>query len=318
MKKINIAVLDDFIDTDIYSKKNTELKQTHIIKDNKKNKIVPNHGERVIATINKYSNEKKVYYKYNVFNYGKPSDRVIEVLKDLLELPIDLIVMSFTIKNEKCRKKIHNLCKALTEKNKIIVAADSNDFKRNSFPATFNSVIGTGHTLCKKNNIIWTGKSDIQVLANVAPEFVCVQSKFWVFNGTSKANAIVASTICQIIVKGITGYEDVLAEIKRRCKDNTIEILKESLKEECCSNINLNKIIVSMLQEKGYKDINQKQNVNLPNITNSIYELENLILMLSERLKINLSDKEFGFTDFNTSYALVNYLELKTHDKKEK
>lgn len=114
------------------------------------------HGTYVLNTIQKYSKTRKVLYDiYNIFDeQGKASSKaLICALEEIVEYPVDIIVISLTC-SANHKKKLVEVINILKNKNIYILAAANNKLG-NNYPACLSEVFGVKGKALFRNNIIY-------------------------------------------------------------------------------------------------------------------------------------------------------------------
>lgn len=148
MQKIRIAIIDSGIDTNnsYFSKYIYDGK--HIWCERGKCSIKKNfhddngHGTLCASVILKECKDVEFYIIKIMNKYGVTNLETLEcALEYLQKETIDIISLSLSIVEGTYSKKIKSLCNYYREKGVIIVCSFSNK-KKNSYPASFKSVIG--------------------------------------------------------------------------------------------------------------------------------------------------------------------------------
>jgi len=304
VNEIRIAVLDDAVDAGQLQQNGCNIMvETNFHYD----KNVPSHGMRVIATIEKYSNCPKQYHFYSIYDeIDTCSQTVLQTLKILAEKDIDIIVMSFTISNESMDEAITEICNELKEKGTIIVAsADNRD--DNNFPADLDSVIGVGRTFCSKDDVIVNNNERIQVLANVLPEFVKIGEKAWLFSGTSKANAIVAANLVNIISEKKLKFSQLLEVLYEKT------MLSKKIHDIDSGIFNIDRHIelVKYMYNKGYiiSFNDEREELLFDKMANGLDELGEVVSHAVKYLNMDAEIYDMEYNDFISSFKIINYAE---------
>lgn len=304
MRKLSVAILDDYIDEEYVDLIGCEKEIFNCVLTQRNNTVI-SHGTKVMATIEKYSKKNVKYLFYSVYNdLSKSSEHIADILSRLIVCKVDVLVMSLTIDNMEIHSRICKLCNELMENGTIIVAAASND-EELSFPATVNSVVGVGKSFCVDDEIVWNGYEGIQILANVMPEFVDIKNEMHLFSGTSKANAIVAAKIINILSENKYGFNDLIKCLRNRSVDD----VRRPKKNEKCINRILHRKLLGFLKENGYNVKVGDEEVLFNVIVQDIERFTELVQISAIFLGIEDALEEMHYCEFGSSYAMINYLE---------
>lgn len=237
------------------------------------------HGSLVVATIEKYCHEKKMYYIYDVYNTKKQEKEIIKALWKCLLEQIDVIVMSFTIPINIYYLPIALLLSILSKHNIVIVAADNNSKEKKGYPAFSKYTIGVGNA---ESKLMEFGKRGIQVIENVKPEFVQCGENYCLFSGTSKANAIVAARV-------------VKSELNIRQKALIKTIHKQNDKNET-------------IIKKCKKVLITEKNINFFSGDYDIHTIEKMVLLLLKEYNMEKFCLEMEFEDIESIETVANFI----------
>lgn len=305
MKPICVVILDDRVGQDILQGiQSRVIWKDAISEDSIEGGL--SHGSRVVATIEKYHASTKQYWVYNIFRNDCPSKRVMEILEELLYEAVDVIVMSFHISNKEQYKPLEAICTKLQEKGVILVASDTNHQREPAMPATLSNVVGVGRIASEGNKLFWGKTPEIQVYANVLPEFVRIGAQFWLFAGTSKANGIVAAEIIRLLESGICGYAAIIKELKKRCMEEQESLSRERI---TCVNPVLHEDVLKLLCQQRFISKDKTGEICLPECTSDIDGLGEVVQAILRNYQKEEQILQLKYSDFETTYAMVRFLE---------
>ncbi len=161
------------------------------------------HGTKVTSCMKQYCPQAKLFI-INIYqnNLVTSSELLLEALKYLLTVDVDMINISLAVNSEENVAEINNVLMQLCDQGKIIVASVKNGLK-SSFPAESPYCIGV---LGKKDipigKFIIDDTQTIQITTSVLPEQVeTLQGQRNLFGGNSKAAACTTGCIASIMVE---------------------------------------------------------------------------------------------------------------------
>lgn len=212
---VKIAVIDtgvnyDMLKPDIAITENVALTiiekdgQAYVkISEGKSYEIIKEvtHGANVINTINKYAGNTELEIRvYDIF-CGKDKSSgvlIIEALREIMKNDVDIIVMSLTCDSE-YESDFIRFRDSILSKGVIFLSSMANDKKQNC-PSYLEFVYGVGELECCENgSYSFEPQREIQFLSNTECEFVGPLDKLQLFDGTSKATAVVAGKLAEYI-----------------------------------------------------------------------------------------------------------------------
>ncbi len=174
------------------------------------------HGTKVASCIKQYCPQAKLFI-INIYqnNLVTSSELLLEALKYLLAVEVDMINISLSVNSEENITEINNVLKQLYDQGKIIVAAVKNGLK-SSFPAESPHCIGVlGRKDIPIGRFIIDGTQTIQITTSVLPEQVedlCGQRIL--FGGNSKATSCTTGCGASIMIgKGRMNMETLCQEL---------------------------------------------------------------------------------------------------------
>ena len=237
------ALIREYVSLKQRTEDNLQEGEIEIKKNNTpQNADEASHGTLVVNTMVKYSREIPMeFYIYDVFDkYGKSSGSVlVEALRQILEMEIDIVVMSLTC-SMIYEEDFCQLRDTIEEKKVIMICSSSNSGKR-CCPAYLDFVYGVtgGKTnVCGKYRYE-TGR-ELQFWSDVQGEFIGTPGKYSFFCGTSKATAVVAGRLaCYLfengkdaLLKYLSCTHDELKDVVEEC-DCSDAVNKELLSKFC-------------------------------------------------------------------------------------
>lgn len=201
-KKIRIALIDSGIDSEFRCKSlcgasffyNAESK---ILKCEDDYLDSNGHGTYCAQIISSHCKDVEfVVVKVLDENNQGSCNALVEALKYIMPLTVDLVNLSISVFDITNRKEIEKLCLDLQKKGVIINVSVTNRCL-SSFPASLKSTIGVRGTLNIASNEIWYNqKKEIQCVANMMPVLVSWgNQKKTFFGGNSKATAVLTGLL---------------------------------------------------------------------------------------------------------------------------
>lgn len=159
------------------------------------------HGTKVINTILKYS--KNTIISFCVFDVYAGHEHasgalIVEAVKMAVDQKVDMIVGCLTC-DPVYRKDFDWLKEEVCQRRILFLAAASND-EKGDFPADLEYVLGvTGELPDAFGSYNYYHNQKLQFIANTQYEFVGNREHPQRFNGTSKATAMVAGRLAQLL-----------------------------------------------------------------------------------------------------------------------
>lgn len=264
-----IAVLDSGINEDYYANNDFvcdaigyEYQNGNVFKSTQKESIYDHfgHGTMCIDCIHRLQPDAKILSVKILNDEGKTSSEVLEkALLDLISSNVDIINLSLSL-TDKRYTSLEEICRALTDSGKLIVAACENNSDY-SIPAIFNSVIGvSGRQFNSVTDFIVNLENPIELICDRSPIIVRNGlNKFDLFKGNSKATCVATAMVSGIVSSNKNYAKN---EILRRIKDQEKpvsyveetyineprpreDVLKmsedvPSVEEFCCTNLGCN------------------------------------------------------------------------------
>ena len=169
------------------------------------------HGTKCAYVIQKYC-ESAFFFVLKVTQGGTSFSSLyilIEALKILIHMDIDVINISMSIIEKRENNELNNILKILRAQHKIVVISVKNG-KQESYPANNENCIGVReeNLFEYKHRFIYRGKSKIQVVTKFYPVFVHDQNlRYGWFFGNSMATAYISGIIGNYIEKN--GKENI-------------------------------------------------------------------------------------------------------------
>lgn len=161
------------------------------------------HGTKVASCMKQYCPQAKLFI-INIYQNNRvtSSELLLEALKYLLTVDVDMINISLAVNSEENFVEINNVLMQLCDQGKIIVASVKNGLK-SSFPAESPYCIGVlGRKDIPIGKFIIDDTQTIQITTSVLPEQVeTLQRQRILFGGNSKAAACTTGRIAGIMVK---------------------------------------------------------------------------------------------------------------------
>lgn len=206
MKRVKIAIIDSGLDMDIVTRKcivggeafyikNSELYWSDDFQD--KN----GHGTQCAYIIHKHCPTAMLYIiKITHLRSGYSSSiLLLEALKRLLEIDVDVINISLSVAGSSCKQEIDEVLKQLRHQKKTIVVAVKNG-QQSSYPAEQEDCIGVRGVFMEHRKYQYDDTKPISVICNCIPEFVPdMHKKYEWFSGNSKDTAVISAEIGNII-----------------------------------------------------------------------------------------------------------------------
>jgi hypothetical protein len=193
------------------------------------------HGTMCSYIIKKYAPEAIIYNFKILESNGRGESRVLlEALKELLMISIDIINLSISITNGTKEEEIEKVLKQLKEQNKIIIVSERNG-ECGSYPFRSNSVYGVNG---KENRMLYKSLQDWgpYIWGDTTPELVLNHcNRYTWFQGNSKAAAKVSGEIAHIISQ------------KGDFSEGDISLIQNGLEKDV-ARIEKNKIIDKRIQ----------------------------------------------------------------------
>ncbi len=203
-----IAVIDTGISADISFLKDVVGNITFIIEGNAiymtdEYYDVIGHGTKVSSCIKQYCSQAKLFI-INIYqnNLVTSSELLLEALKYLLTVDVDMINISLAVNSKENITEINTVLKQLCGQEKIVVASVKNGLK-SSFPAGSPYCIGVlGRKDIPIGEFIIEDTQTIQITTSVLPEQVeTLQGQKILFGGNSKAAACTTGCIASIMAE---------------------------------------------------------------------------------------------------------------------
>ena len=261
------------------------------------------HGTDVINTISKYSGDTKIQIQlYDIFGGTEKSSGIliIEALNMIMNRDVEMIVMSLTCDSE-YESEFMKFRNSILAKNIIFLSSMSNDGKQNC-PSYLDFVYGVGGQGYTENGkYSYNPERRYQFWSNTQYEFVGPLDDLQLFDGTSKATAVIAGILAKFIdKKGKVALQEYL---KTPYSNLVLE------KSEVPNDLQCNrKLLVRVLSAFGLEisDITDELLValipwNTRNRKSLIYLFESLGCL--ERLL------DLNYCEFKSIYKIVKALE---------
>ena len=203
-----IAVIDTGISTDVSFLQDVVGNISFYIEGNAiymtdGNNDLIGHGTKVTSCIKQYCPQAKLFI-INIYqnNPVTSSELLLEALKYLLTVDVDMINISMAVNSEENVAEINKVLKQLYDQGKIIVASVKNGLK-SSFPADSPYCIGVlGRKDIPVGKFIIDDTQTIQITTSVLPEQVeTLRGQKILFGGNSKAAACTTGCSASIMVK---------------------------------------------------------------------------------------------------------------------
>ncbi|MBK1809548.1 hypothetical protein JHL18_02665 [Clostridium sp. YIM B02505] len=264
-----INVNDEFLCDSIIGGVCIEVNNEKIIFSN--NYMDENGHGTFCSKIIKYINEEIGIYVIKILNKNMKCSckTLIEALKYTKNININLICLSLATINELYADDLRNICSDLRKNGKILVSSLHND-NYNSYPATFEDVIGVEGIL-DDNLYCYDYYKDLQIQCKSSSMPILLQSingQYRYFRGNSKANAL----FCGLLLKDIENVNNL-----------TLKELEDYI------DLNL----------KGHKTLykhNKDMNINKSQMFESVKEIYIEIFGEHNFSKLNIYDKCKLFT----------------------
>lgn len=158
------------------------------------------HGTACFSIINRYVDfAEYIIVKVSGASGKTSSKTVTEALHSLMSKKIDVICLAISgVSNEMaCCSELESVCKLLSERGAVIVAAYSND-GLGIVPASFETVIGVSASNSSVERGLYVDRDKIDIVEDVKIE--CVDfNGCYIFSGNSLATSIVTGKIVKLI-----------------------------------------------------------------------------------------------------------------------
>ena len=234
------------------------------------------------------------------------SYKLIETLKKLLDMEVDIINLSLSTSNNKEFFEISEVCRQLTEQGKIIVASKANN-GATSYPAESKFAIGvTGNPFVRNEEFWFDGRKSIQCVASRTPCIVDLGNMEYAFySGNSKATAcftgILANkfdTIKNLSISERTDYITRSAIKNRWTETDLIANIESCLVYECKGDEEILEYLHIIFKEYNMKsDKYLYEYVGLDGILDAVRTIIG-------QYNLNLSEMELNLYDFMTLQSL--------------
>ena len=206
MNQIKIAIIDTGLNENIYHYKNIIGKRHFYIKNsciymNDDVFDYNGHGTSCAEIISRHCQSCMLYIiKITQGNMRTTySCLLIEALNYLLNVDVDIINISMSLRCEENREEMEVLLQQLRDQNKIIVVSVVNGEKQ-SYPANSEYCIGVRAEFEYDYNYSYSNYNKVQIVCNMFPELVLNSNyKYYWFSGNSKETAFVSALIGNII-----------------------------------------------------------------------------------------------------------------------
>ncbi len=223
-----IAIIDSGVDNDIpfkdkiiggisfYIKEETLYCNEDIKDDN-------GHGTKCIHVINGISSNSLIYVVKIIDESSKRSSfLLLEALKYLLYINVDIINISLSVNGRLYIHQIDEVIESLNSQGKIIVVSVENG-KETSYPANSKNTVGVMGRLMYENKIVCERQKEIQIIANSMP-VLCLglKGKYEWFGGNSKATTLVSAQISNFITQSGRYNLDRMMNILAKKSDSTL------------------------------------------------------------------------------------------------
>lgn len=257
------------------------------------------HGTKVINTIKKYSGEAEICFcVYDVFSGYETSSGalILEAIKMAMSRNVDMIVTCLTC--NRVYEKEFLLLKEQIRNRKILFLASASNEENGGCPAELDYVLGvTGELQDSLGKYNYYHERNMQFVANTQYEFVGDLDRLQLFNGTSKATAMVAGRLTNYLYgMGIDWVQTYLSVDHIEVLQEFNSILKEFAEyngiplEECIKKMDMKlqwtQSNISMLEGFLYK-------LRIPE---SIYKMTNRdILTVREIVRFCIMEKQINY-----------------------
>lgn len=214
MKRKIVAVIDSGIstsfsfNTDIaggvgFCAENGSVFMTDDFQDNN------GHGTMCAHIIKKYCPEAMLYIVKVLNDEARGHSLLLMLaLKHLLEVDVDIINISMSIRDTQYEQDIRNIMKMLGKQGKILNVSVANGMNT-SFPASFDSCFGIrGSESC--SGLIYNSSDPIQLTVRLFPEFVeSVDREYQWFGGNSKSTAAISGIAAKALMEKQEGADPI-------------------------------------------------------------------------------------------------------------
>lgn len=225
-----VALIDSGIDSNV-----TNLKENMIGETNLDGSGVSSMHGTLCASMMKSIAHDIPIYSLKVLNRENRTSykKLCEALEYLEFTDVEIISMSLSTLSERAEKYLQEICGRLEAKGKVIIASVINQ-KSVGYPAVLKSVIGvTGLRTMSMNEYWFNHTYIIQCACDMSPVLIPVGKHFEIFAGTSKATAIMAANIYQIVKYGTVSLKEVERILEKQAAKSNWNSMQKCLDSKC-------------------------------------------------------------------------------------
>ncbi|MBQ4521389.1 MAG: S8 family serine peptidase [Lachnospiraceae bacterium] len=312
MKSVKIAIIDTGVDKKFINSAGIIGGVSYYIKDSDlymsdEYHDVNGHGSSCAYIIQKHCPNALLYIvKITQHDSGISSSLLLlEALKHLLLVDVDIISISMSVKGGNYKEDIKEIMGQLKRQGKIIVVSVQNG-KFDSFPANLKECLGVRGELIKGYNYIYDNKEKVQIICDNVPELVpTMEGGYEWFWGNSKATAYMSAMIGTIICEN--GKQEIEENLIKDSK-------KEFVDNEEKGNMGWGKLEESVFQKVSpfiYQYTTDydgsKDRILLDDKIRRLYDIDNFLKECEAVLKITISYDKLQFSDFFSVRTIVHY-----------
>ncbi len=314
MENVNIAVVDSGLNYEYRDKylKNKIIGGCSFIIENNAIFLIEDeyegsngHGTGCVSIINRCL-EKARFYIIKISDYSgrTSSELLIEALRHLLKIDVDIINISLATSSEKDIVEMESICNQLYSQGKVIVASVSNDGEV-SYPAYFKNVIGVDRDdFDDLLDYRYNPDKRVQAICDGYPELIPYTTK-GILGGSSKASALFSAIIGlnmlnlqykkniynQLINKNYFIVRDqVKDEIKIKKEDSYYQEIKRKIIKAINDYTKNNNCSMGLLVKKSTNLIEEILEGNPNNYIN-------LVRFIEKKLKYNFDYESISIKD---------------------
>ncbi|MDE6851648.1 MAG: S8 family serine peptidase [Lachnospiraceae bacterium] len=265
------------------------------------------HGTKCACVIQKYC-ENAFFFVLKV-TQGETSFSsiyiLIEALKMLIHMDVDIINISMSIIGKKENDELNKILKILREQQKIVVISVKNG-NQESYPANNENCIGVReeNLFEYKHRFIYKEKGKIQVVSKFYPVFVCDHNLCyeWFF-GNSMATAYISAVLGNYIEKN--GKENIYEKLWDNVNANVNYHKKKAWTEE---QINLfhemNGLFEEFISDYNY----DKEMIVMNKRSNRIADTYEFLKQCGKRLGVFIPYNQIENYHFYSIHTIVQFM----------
>lgn len=269
---------------------------------------------------------------YVIKALDKNAETIYPVLETALEyclgLNYHIINLSLSLESKSLDDKIFSLCNKLKNQDKVLVSSVYNGY-RESYPASYNSVIGVRGSLFTNAETFWYNTNfPVQCIADITPRFTNRSlDNYFIFGGNSKACALVTGMIMKFLVNNnlSINFDLVNYILEKKAKKNIwlekdINTSMEDffIEQEVQTNESIISSVCQMVCDitgnNFAKIINWNSNLFKLGLLNSII-IKNLIITIENYFNLTVPNIYINYNSLSSINRIANMIEGIMHEK---